>query len=129
MTPSTHDPASQGPSEGRTFRPDTPDETRRIIEEAFHYRGDVTLQLQSGERVQGYLFNRDFESKAPSVQVFLQGLSAPRHIPFSEIVAVSFTGEDTASGKDWEAWAMKKESERQAESARVEAAARARGHL
>ena len=129
MNQSTHDPQSSGSSEGHTFRPNSPDELRRILEEAFHYRGDVTLHLRSSEHIQGYLFNRDFESKAPSVQVFLQGLNAPRDIPISEIIAISFTGEDTASGNDWEAWARKKESDRQAEAARLEAAARARGHL
>jgi hypothetical protein len=126
---STHDPQSSGSSEGLTFRPNSPDELRRILEEAFHYRGDVTLHLQSGERVQGYLFNRDFAGEIPYAQMFVERLNGPRQIPCSEIVAISFTGEDTASGNDWEAWARKKESDRQAESARLEAAARARGHL
>jgi len=126
---STHDPQSSGPSEGLTVRPNSPDEFRRILEEGFHYRGDVTLRLQSGERVEGYLFNRDFGGEIPYVQMFIEGLKGPRQIPCSEIVAISFTGEDTASGNDWEAWARKKKSDRQAESARLEAAARARGHL
>jgi hypothetical protein len=124
-----HDPQSSGSSEGLTVRPNSPDELRRILEEAFHYRGDVTLHLQSGERVQGYLFNRDFGGEAPYVQMFVEGLNRPCQIPCSEIVAISFTGEDTASGNDWEAWTRKKESDRQAESVRVEAASRARGHL
>ena len=129
MNQSTHDSQSSGSSEGFSFRPDSPDELRRILEEAFHYRGDVTLHLQSGARVQGYLFNRDFGGEVPYAQMFVEGLNGPRQIPCSEIVAISFTGEDTASGKDWEAWTRKKESDRQAESARVETAARARGHL
>jgi hypothetical protein len=61
--------------------------------------------------------------------MFVEGLNAPRQIPCSEIVAISFSGEDTASGNDWEAWARKKETDRHAESARLKAAARARGHL
>ena len=129
MNQSTHDSPSSGSPKGRTFRPNSPDEIRRVLEEAFHYRGDVTLLLQSGERVQGYLFNRDFGGEVPYVEVFVEGLNGPRQILCSETVAISFTGEDTASGNDWEAWARKKESDRQAESARLEAAARARGHL
>ena len=129
MNQSTHDPHSSGSSEGLTVRPASPDELRRILEEAFHYRGDVTLHLQTGERVLGYLFNRDFEAEAPYVQMFVEGLNGPRQIPCSEIAAINFTGEDTASGKDWEAWARKKESDRRTESTRLEAAARARGHL
>ena len=129
MNQSTHDPQSSGSSEGRTFRPTSLDELRGILEEAFHYRGDVTLHLRSGARVQGYLFNRDFGGDVPHAQMFVEGMNAPREIPCSEIVAISFSGEDTASGNDWEAWARKKESERQAEAARLEAAARTRGHL
>jgi hypothetical protein len=85
--------------------------------------------LQTGERVLGYLFNRDFGGEPPYVQMFVEGLNELRQIPCSEIAAISFTGEDTASGNDWEAWARKKESDRRAESDRVEAVARARGHL
>jgi hypothetical protein len=129
VNPSTHDPQSSGSSEGLTVCPNSPDELRRILEEAFHYRGDVTLHLQSGERVLGYLFNRDFEGEVTYAQMFVVGLNGPRQIPCSEIVAISFTGEDTASGNDWEAWARKKESDRRVEADRVEAAARARGHL
>ena len=100
-----------------------------MIEEAFHYRGDVTVHLRSGERVEGYIFNRNPDAESPYLQMYIEGHSAPRHIPYSEIVAVRLTGENTASGGDWEAWIKKKESERQMESARIEAAARARGHL
>jgi hypothetical protein len=128
VTPSAHN--SPPPStKGLTYRPATPEQVSRIIEDAFHYRGDVTLDLQSGERIEGYIFNRNPNAEPPYLQIFIEGRSAPRHIPYSEILAVSFSGENTASGKDWEEWIKKKESERQAESARVEAAARARGHL
>ena len=50
-------------------------------------------------------------------------------VSYEEIVAISFTGEDTASGKSWEAWVAKKESQRKAEAEQVAHAARARGHL
>jgi hypothetical protein len=110
-------------------RPQTQAELCRAIEEAFHFRGDVALHLHSGEYVQGYLFNRDVDAECPHLHMYIEGHSAPRRILYSEVLAIHFTGDDTASGKDWEAWAKKKESERQAEALRVEAAARARGHL
>ena len=115
--------------ESLTFRPRSAAELAQVIDEAFHYRGDVTLHLASGERLEGYLFNRNCVVTPPFLQLFIRATEAPRRIPYSEIVAVSFTGEDTATGKDWEAWSQKKESERQAEAAQIEAAARARGHL
>jgi hypothetical protein len=110
-------------------RAETPAELSRLIEEAFHYRGDVALHLQSGECVEGYLFNRDVDVDPPRLHMYIKGQSSPRPILYDDVVAVRFSGEDTASGKDWEAWAKKKESERHEEALRVEAEARARGHL
>ncbi len=110
-------------------RPQRQAELSRLIEEAFHYRGDVALHLQSGECVEGYLFNRDVDVDSPCLHMYIKGQSAPRPILYADVVAVQLSGEDTASGKDWEAWAKKKVPERQEESRRVEAEARARGHL
>jgi hypothetical protein len=118
-----------GSSDHLMVRSETPGELSRLIEEAFHFRGDVTLHLRSGECIEGYLFNRDAWAERPYLQMYIEGRSDPRRILYSDVKAVRFSGEDTASDKDWEAWAKKKESERHAEALRVEAAARARGHL
>jgi hypothetical protein len=106
-----------------------PVELASIIDQAFDYRGDVTLHLHSGENIVGFVFNRNADATPPYLQLFVEPDAAPRSIPYGEIAAVVFTGEDTASGKDWEAWHRKKDPERQTDAARVEAAARARGHL
>ncbi|HJT20212.1 MAG TPA: hypothetical protein VJ746_07065 [Nitrospira sp.] len=98
------------------------------IELAFDYRGDVTLELNSGESILGYLFNRQAGSD-PYIEVFPADSEGARRISYGEIVAIAFTGEDTANGKSWETWVSKKESERLAESERVAADAKARGHL
>src|ERR1700744_3436012 len=34
------------------------DDLRQALEKAFDYRGDVTMTLKSGERVEAYIFNR-----------------------------------------------------------------------
>jgi len=34
------------------------DELRTALEKAFDYRGDVTLTLKDGRRVEGYIFDR-----------------------------------------------------------------------
>ncbi len=126
--PKVGNPAN-GSLEGRTFWPVDLSELIQAVDKAFDYRGDVTLELRSGERVKGYIFNRNAEATLPHLQMYLMGQAAPRLIPYSEIVTVSFTGEDTALGKSWESWVKKKESERKAQAVRVEADARARGHL
>jgi hypothetical protein len=115
--------------EGRVFRPQTQEELKEAIEQAFDYRGDVTLELASGTSVEGYLYNRDLAGPRPTVQLFPRQGSGLREIPYDDIVAIHFTGEDTAFGKSWDAWVAKKESQRRAEAERATEAARVRGHL
>ena len=115
--------------EGRIFRPASGAELAEAVERAFDYRGDVTLELTSGGSVMGYLFNRDATGPEPWIELFPADDPAPRRIAYAQIASLAFTGEDTASGKSWETWVSKKESERKAETARVEADARTRGHL
>ncbi len=112
--------------EGKAFRPANPKELAEAVERAFDYRGDITLTLSSGETIEGYLFNRTQTGSRPFLQIFPKGLPGERVI---EILSISFSGKDTASGKSWEAWVEKKESQRQAEAEQAAADAKARGHL
>jgi len=96
---------------------------------AFDYRGDVTISLKSGESLSGYLFNRQIRESDSSIDVFPSDDSPARQIRYDQIVTIAFTGEDTATGKSWESWIAKKESERRAEITRVAADAKARGIL
>jgi hypothetical protein len=124
-----HTSSAQTSLEGRTFRPASPAELAEAVEFAFDYRGDVTVQLTSGDSLVGYLFNRDAANPSPWIELFPADDPAPRKIPYADIASIAFTGEDTANGKSWEAWVSKKESERLADAARVEADARTRGYL
>ena len=124
-----HTAPPAGSLEGRVFRPSSRAELAEAIEYAFDYRGDVTVELTSGESVAGYLFNREAAGPDPWIELFPADSPAPRRIAYAMIVSLAFTGEDTANGKSWEGWVSKKESERRAEAAQVEADARTRGHL
>lgn len=115
--------------EGQVFTPGSVTETVEVIELAFDYRGDVTLTLRSGESVAGYIFNRQGTDSDPYLELFPVDRQDPRRILYRDIVAIAFTGEDTANGKSWEAWVSKKESERRAEAEKVEAIARTKGYL
>jgi hypothetical protein len=129
MTDDKYRSAEPASLEGRLFRPSTTAELAEAIEAAFDYRGDVTLELKDGLMVAGYIFNRQSGGPSAMVELFEEGAAVPREIPYSSIVAIAFTGDDTASGKTWETWIAKKASQRQAETERVIADARARGHL
>jgi hypothetical protein len=117
------------PLEGRVFRPQSEQELGEAVEQAFDYRGDVTLELTSGTTVEGYLFNRTASGPHPVLQLFLKGSTEVRVVPYADVAAIAFTGKDTASGKSWEAWVSKKESQRRAEAGQAAAEAKARGHL
>jgi len=124
-----HTMKSAGSPEGRVFHPASKADLAEAVELAFDYRGDVTLELDSGESVAGYLFNRQAGCAHPYIEMFPANTLAPRQIPYHSIVTIAFTGEDTANGKSWETWVSKKESERRADAERIETDARVRGYL
>lgn len=118
-----------GPLQGRRFNPHSFAEMVEAIELAFDYRGDVTIALKSGEQVSGYLYNREAKGADSSLDLFPADGAGTRRIRYEDVEMVAFSGEDTASGKSWETWVAKKESERKAEADRVAADAKARGYL
>ena len=84
------------------------EETRVALEKAFDYRGDVSITLKSGSKVDGYIFDRrSGKSLADSVvRLYPANSSEKLSIPYSDIAALSF-GRDTAAGKSYEAWVRK----------------------
>jgi hypothetical protein len=82
---------------------------RQALEQAFDYRGDVTITLKGGRRVDGYIFDRRSGCTLANsvVRLMLQTSHEKISIPYSEIAALAFTGRDTAAGKSWEAWVTK----------------------
>src|ERR1700692_997657 len=88
---------------------------RAALEKAFDFRGDVTLTLKSGEKIEGYIFDRRSGiSLADSVvRLYPKTGNQKVSISYADIAALAFTGRDTAAGKSWEAW-MKKYNEKKA---------------
>ena len=82
------------------------EEIREAFEKAFDYRGDVTLTLKSGERIEAYIFNRqNGPTLAESfVQYFTPAAAEKRKVSYADIARVEFTGKDRAAGKHWEDW-------------------------
>ena len=87
----------------------TEDDLRAGLEEAFDYRGDVTITLRDGSRVEGYVFDRRSGAALAEsvVRVIPQNGAGKVAIPYSDIAGLAFTGRDTAAGKSWEAWVRK----------------------
>ena len=82
---------------------------RAALEEAFDYRGDVTITRKDGSRVEGYVFDRRSGATLAEsvVRVIPQDGSGKVAILYSDIAGLAFTGRDTAAGKSWEAWVRK----------------------
>jgi hypothetical protein len=84
----------------------TDEDLREALEKAFDYRGDVTLTLKSGQRIEAYIFNRQTGSTLADsyVQYFTPNAGDKRKISYSEIARLEFSGKDRAAGKHWEDW-------------------------
>ena len=87
----------------------TEEELRIALEKAFDYRGDVTLTLKNGNKIEGYVFDR---IAGPSLQtsfarVLVKDSNERKKFAYADIAALAFTGRDAAAGKSWEAWVKK----------------------
>jgi hypothetical protein len=91
------------------------DDLKLALEKAFDYRGDVTLTLKSGERIDAYIFNRVTGATLAEsyVQYFTPAATDKRKVSYADIARLEFSGKDRAAGKHWEAW-VKAYNERKA---------------
>jgi hopanoid biosynthesis associated radical SAM protein HpnH len=85
------------------------------VEQAFDYRGDVTIKLKSGGQIEGYVFDRQGSSNTGMVKlrVMLKNEGHKIVVAQSEIEELTFSGRDMADGRSFEAW-MKKYAEKKA---------------
>ncbi len=85
------------------------DEIREALEQAFDYRGDVTITKKDGMRIEGYIFDRKMAGNLRDslVRILPKDTHQRMSISYADIAALEFTGRDTAAGKSWEAWVRK----------------------
>ena len=96
--------------EGWAPGPDVP--IAEVIDRAFDYRGNVTLDLVAGGELTGYLFNREAYAREPFVQLFDIAGDGPLTFRYADIRAIRFTGKDTAAGNSYAAWLERKAAAR-----------------
>lgn len=94
---------------------------RAALEEAFDYRGDVTLTLKNGERFEAYIFNRDTGATLADSRVHYFTAKDPerRQVSYAEIARLEFTGKDRAAGKGWEDWVKRHREQKAAGQTKV----------
>ena len=107
---------------GREVATATEDDLRLALEQAFDYRGDVTIVCLDGSKVEGYIYERT--TGRTLSESYVRIIPADRNVkltvPFADIVAVSFTGRDAAAGKSWEAWVKKYTAQKAAGETNIE---------
>lgn len=81
--------------------PEYSHDLERQIEAAFDYRGHVTITLKTAERLEAYVFNRQFAhptlKEEPQIEVFLAGSGTSRKFAIARIASIALTGKDSAS--------------------------------
>ena len=82
------------------------EDLRQALDKALDYRGDVTITLKSGERIEAFIFNcQSGPTLAESfLQYFTPNAPEKRKVSYADIASVEFSGKDRAAGKHWEDW-------------------------
>lgn len=98
--------AAEFAAQGVVWVAESESDLREGIEAAFDYRGDVTLLLKNGSRIEGYLFDRRQRQVAEDsvVRLLPTGSAQKLAIRYSDIAGIEFSGRDMAAGKRWQDW-------------------------
>lgn len=78
------------------------------MEQAFDYRGDVTVTLTSGDKVEGYVYDRSKPNGTEAkLRIIVKNEGRKVTVRRSEIAELAFSGRDMADGRTFEAWVKK----------------------
>jgi hypothetical protein len=88
------------------------DELAHVVEQAFDYRGDVTLLLRDGRTRVGYVSNRRADVGEPYLELLESAADEPVTVRYADLRTIHFTGKDTAAGKSYLAWLERKAATR-----------------
>ena len=82
------------------------EDVRQALEKAFDYRGDITITLKNGEKIEAFVFDRRTGATLADSWVHYFTPKAPekRKLSYAEIARLEFSGKDRAAGKHWEDW-------------------------
>jgi hypothetical protein len=91
--------------------PDLADERllREALDKAFDYRGNITVYLHDGGKLEGYVFDRHAapDLRASYVRIIPIADRLKIKISYADVRSLEFTGKDTAAGKSFESWVAK----------------------
>ena len=90
----------------------------QVVDNAFDYRGDVSVDKVDGTTVVGYLFNRNAATAIPFLEVIELDTGNSLHLRYAQIRNIRFTGRDTAAGTSKEAWQRRRDANANATKSR-----------
>lgn len=84
----------------------TPEEILAALEQAFDYRGDVSITRKDGSKIEGYIFDRrQGKSLGDSfARILPKNGGGKVAVSYADVAALAFTGRDMAAGRSWENW-------------------------
>ncbi len=99
-----------------------PEDLQAALEEAFDFRGDITVTLKDGRVIEGYLFDRRTGATLEDsyARLIPKGEDGKLSIRYADVWDLAFTGRDTAAGKSWEAWVRKYREKKAAGETNIE---------
>ena len=92
--------------QGTAVSGDDPERLRAALDDAFDYRGDVTVVRRDGTEISGFLFDRRGERVFDSsvVRILPPDSDDRVEVGYPDIAEVRFSGKDAAAGRSWENW-------------------------
>ena len=102
--------------QGKTADSSDPQSLSSAIDEAFDYRGDVTITTASGQTIQGYIFDKSSGSTPAESYIRIIPTKGGDRVTifYDDINILKFTGRDTAAGKSFDTWIKKYITKKQA---------------
>jgi hypothetical protein len=101
----------QEPENLHGWVPDLADENLlcAALDKAFDYRGNITLSLHDGRKLEGYVFDRHrgADLNASYVRIIPTANRVKIKLAYADVRSLEFTGKDTAAGKSFESWVTK----------------------
>ncbi|HMN97001.1 MAG TPA: hypothetical protein PKC43_14240 [Phycisphaerales bacterium] len=90
-------------AQGMRFDGSDPEALAAALDLAMDYRGDVTVVLRDGRRIEGFIFDR--VRRVPrSIRLLPRESDEHAKVADDEIAILEVTGRDTAAGKTFENW-------------------------
>jgi len=110
--PNELEPDDQGLLQGADMPLSSPQQRDQALDQAFDYRGDVTIHTTDGRVLKGYVFDRRDDGHRSYIRVIPADGSERINIYEDDITRLVLSGRDTAAGKSWETWVKKHQEKR-----------------